>query len=357
MAKRLKTTLGKKKNASLNITAQPTKTHKSTGTHGGKRRLKKSTSPAAHSGRRETGLGLWNRNIFTDPFFTDPFEDLFHMPSFENFMSTAKDLTKNALKRVKDIEKTTPVEGSNYSRSTYRTTSNVAGETKGELVSQESLINFDEKGRKFTEKRKTSENAKDRVMKTTHIKMIDNKGIKHMKRRNLDSGEEYEHNEYKNMNEKDLHKFNEEFRKGIKGGLAERRALANESMLPAIASSGLETDRDRYALALPGYGGDRLGMFNYGLANPWDRFGMLKDMMGGFGDIDRMFDRDRFGLGDFGRFSRDRDYGIGTPTSVGDHERNLFGKKAGMSSFDRSSEKGRAETTNAEHATTTRRGR
>jgi len=216
MAKRLKRHLHKKK-VSGKKEVKPSKTEQETrlDTERGTRRERKPSMQ--EGGRRSREFGLLNRNIFNDPFFNEPWEDLFNFPSVENIISTARNLTNRALKGMRDVERTTPAEGTKFSRSFYRSSSNVGGDTKGELISQESVSNYDEQGRKFTEKRKTYENVKDKVLKTTHVKMIDDKGIKHMKTRYIDSGEEYEHTDFKHINEKDLHKFNEDFRRGIKG--------------------------------------------------------------------------------------------------------------------------------------------
>jgi len=360
MTKRLRRHLTRAKKIVKKKSENPKTTEKdiSTSSESGTRRMKERKSSSASEGERgRMRFGLMNRNIFNDPFFTDPWEDLFNFPSVEKIMSTAKNISKNALKSVREMEKPLVGEGSRYSKSFYRTSSNLGGDTKGELISQETATNYDEHGRKYTEKRKSYENVKDRVLKITHSKMIDDKGIKHMKTRNLDTGEEYEHDEYKHMSERDSHKFYEDFRKGIKGGLAAHRALGAETSFPALGSApGFDMDRDRFGLAHPG-SWERPGQMNYGLqASPWDRFGMMRDMLGDFDRINSIFDRDRLGLSDFGRLGhRDREYGIGTPTSVGDLDRNISVKKGISFSESKPSEKVKLHQVPVEQDSSSRR--
>jgi hypothetical protein len=290
MVKRLKTkaSRGSRQSHTESVTGQ-----KSTSQRGA------STRTPGTMGIKPSSVGLFNRNIFNDPFFTDPWEDLFNFPSFDSMINKAKEITKKAIKEVEHPTKGSI--GSKYSRSHYRTSS---GDNKGELISQESITDHDEKGRKFTEKKKTYENLKDRTVKTTHTKMIDNKGIKHMKTINLETGEEYEHNDFRHMSEKELDEFNKDFRKGIKGGLAQAQ---------------LERGRD-FNIPRLGWDMDRHGIF--GMDRPYGAWGNMFPSLGDFG----------YG-GDYGfpRYhalgsSNDRS---GTPTSAGEQDRHPYRKSNG----------------------------
>lgn len=167
-------------------------------------------SSARDKGAR-TGLSLFNKNMFTDPFFSS-WDDLFNIPSFEDITHKARDLAKKAIKGTRNIDTSTP--GSHSSRSFYRSYSHEGGkEPQRELISQESRSNVDEKGHVYTERWKTCE--KGNTKKTTHTRMIDDKGIKEMRTHNLDTGEEYLHTDYKKLSEKEQNNFLNNFERGI----------------------------------------------------------------------------------------------------------------------------------------------
>ncbi len=160
---------------------------------------------------------FFNRHIFDDPFFTEPWQDLFNFSSFNDMVEKARDVTKNAMKGARVMQKNidTSHPGSYTSKSFYRTISGRPGEPeKREVISQETSTNVDKQGRKFTELWKNYE--KDDEKKTTHSKMIGDKGVKEMRTHKLKTGEEFEHIDYRHMNEKDLHNFNSEFDRGIR---------------------------------------------------------------------------------------------------------------------------------------------
>jgi len=212
------------------------------------------------------GMTLFNRNIFNDPFFTAPWEDMFNFPSIDDMIHKAKDMTKSAMraadKMSKDVDTTHP--GSYSSKSFYRTmTSGPGQEPHREVISQETVTNVDDKGRKFTEKWKNLE--RDNVKKTTHLKMIGDKGVKEMRTQNSRTGEEYEHIDYHLMNEKDIHNFNSDFDRGIR---------KVRTMLPTTGGMGggfmgsMLPDIDRFGMGMPGitpgyfpsFGYERLGL-------------------------------------------------------------------------------------------------
>jgi hypothetical protein len=232
-------------------------------------------------GQPSTGLSLINRNIFRDPFFTEPWEDLFNIPSFDNILSTARDLTKNALKSAENIKKgriDTSHPGAYSTKSFYRTfTSEPGQEPRREVVSQETVTNVDKEGKKYTEKWKNYEKGSE--VKTTHTKMIDDKGVKEMRTHNANTGEEYEHVDYKKINEKDLNNFNSEFNRGLRNvsGIMPSTGFNVPSFRNMLSDIG---GRDFGFGGLGGLGGH----FGH-MHSPLDRFGLP---MGEFGsDFDQ----------------------------------------------------------------------
>jgi hypothetical protein len=182
---------------------------------------------------------FFNRDIFKDPFFTEPWHDLFNFKSFDDLVGRAKEMTKNAMKGAREIQKNvdTSHPGSYSSKSFYRTMSGGPGmPEKREVISQETVTNVDDQGRKFTELWKNYEKGDHK--KTTHSKMIGDRGIREMRSRDMKTGEEYEHIDYKHMNEKDLHNFQSDFERGVRNV---------KNMMPSASSlSNLLPDMSRF---------------------------------------------------------------------------------------------------------------
>lgn len=191
----------------------------------GRRSMERETRGSVERGGRRrgttsTGLmptGFFNRNIFQDPFFTENWEDLFNVPSVNDLMTRARDMTKDMMRSAnlsqRRIDTTHP--GSYTSKSFYRTTTSGPNRSPHrEVISQELITNVDDQGRKYTERWKNLEH--DNMLKTQHTKMIGDKGIKEMRSQNKDTGEEYEHIDYRHLNEKDLQNFHSEFDRGLR---------------------------------------------------------------------------------------------------------------------------------------------
>ena len=181
-----------------------------------------------------TKLGLFNRDVFKDPFFTEGWGDLFDFGSVDNMFDKARDISKKAIKTAnlmtKNVDTSHP--GNYTSKSFYRTYSSGPGhEPKREVISQETITNVDDKGRKYTELWKNLE--KENEKKTTHTKLINDKGVKEMRTHKLDTGEEYEHIDYRQMNESELNNFNNEFEKGVK---SVKQILPSKTIFPSLLS-------------------------------------------------------------------------------------------------------------------------
>jgi hypothetical protein len=107
--------------------------------------------------------------------------------------------------------------GTYTSRSQYRRSiRDRSGKDRGENITQEKTVYIDDTGKKYIDKIKTYEDDANKQRKVTKCKFIGDKGIKTMITNNLETGEEYVHDEYKNMNESQLKDFNEEFTRGVR---------------------------------------------------------------------------------------------------------------------------------------------
>jgi hypothetical protein len=230
--------------------------------------------------------GMFDRNIFRDPFFTENWEDLFNIgSSFNDIIHKARDMTKSTMRGAdqKNIDTSHP--GSYTSKSFYRTYSGGPGQQgKREVVSQETITNVDEQGRKFVERWKTHEHGNEK--RTSHQKMIDDKGIKEMRKQLLDTGEEYEHIDYRKLNDKEINNFNSEFERGLRhirdilpsqqmlGMTGMPRAFRN--MLPDTSRmfGGMDRDifsdhhHDRFGLPMGDMGYDQHGTRSSDITRP-----------------------------------------------------------------------------------------
>jgi hypothetical protein len=187
---------------------------------------------------------FFNRDIFKDPFFTEPWQDLFNFKSFDDLVGRAKEMTKSAMKGARESQKNvdTSHPGSYSSKSFYRNISGGTGRPeKREVISQETVTNVDDKGRKYTELWKNYEKGDHK--KTTHSKMIGDRGMREMRSRDMKTGEEYEHIDYKHMNEKDLHNFQSEFERGVRNV---KNLMPSASSLTSLLPDMTRLDRDLF---------------------------------------------------------------------------------------------------------------
>lgn len=176
------------------------------------------------------------RDIFRDPFFTENWEDLFNVPSsFDEILNksrqVAKNVMRNAEKNVKNIDTSHP--GSYTTKSFYRSSHSGPGkEARREVVSQETTTNVDAKGHKYTERWKNHE--KNNMKKTVHSKMIDDRGVKEMRKHDLSTGEEYVHTDYRKLNEKEYNNFNNEFERGIRSSQMSMPSISPPSLFRGL---------------------------------------------------------------------------------------------------------------------------
>lgn len=183
-----------------------------------------------------------NKDIFKDPFFTE-WGDIFNTPSVEDMIHKTQNKMKKDLRETerstKNVDTSHP--GSYFSRSVYRTNSTGFGKPQHEVISQETVTNVDDKGQKYVEKWRAHE--KDNFRRTSHAKLIDDKGIKEMRSHNFDTGEEYMHTDYKRLNDKDLNSFNNEFDTGIR---RVRNTLLSPRALPSLLDKPLTSMLDPF---------------------------------------------------------------------------------------------------------------
>jgi hypothetical protein len=174
----------------------------------------------------ETGMSLFNRNIFNDPFFNDPMDSIF---SFQRGMNDMFNRAFNNFGNMWENFENQP--GTSSSKSVYKSHTTQIGKNppKGETIQERTVTHIDPKtGKKYTEKEKCYENIEDKVKKITTTKFIDDKGLKTYKTHNYKTGEEYEHNDYRNMTENEFDNFNKEFDSEMKN-VKERKQLGQSS--------------------------------------------------------------------------------------------------------------------------------
>lgn len=75
------------------------------------------------------------------------------------------------------------------------------GQPHKETYQTQSIKQTDREGRSIQEKQQAYQNTKSGLQKAAHERLLDEKGLKVVKARNMQSGEEYEHNLYRGMNE------------------------------------------------------------------------------------------------------------------------------------------------------------
>lgn len=77
------------------------------------------------------------------------------------------------------------------------------GKPHKEEFSSQSIKQTDKQGKKIQESQNAYQNSSTKVQKAAFERLLNDKGHKFVKERNLNSGEEIEHNIYKGMNEGD----------------------------------------------------------------------------------------------------------------------------------------------------------
>jgi len=172
--------------------------------------------------------------IFRDPLFTPALEDLFDR-DFLSFNRIAKQFDYLKRKMLRDVNNVIHnrhmlhnhggknnenelIESQHpatcISKSFYKTSGSDPNSNK--MISEERITRIDDKGRKFTEKKKTYENLKDNIRTETHSRLIDGKGITEVKTRKIYSNDVKEEKKLKYLKEEELSQFDQEFETGFK---------------------------------------------------------------------------------------------------------------------------------------------
>jgi hypothetical protein len=76
---------------------------------------------------------------------------------------------------------------------------------------QSQSINQIKDGHKISEKQEAYKNSKTGVQKAAHQRILDDKGTKQIRKRNIKTGEQEEHNIFKGIKEEELDQFNESY--------------------------------------------------------------------------------------------------------------------------------------------------
>ncbi len=76
-----------------------------------------------------------------------------------------------------------------------------SGRPQRETYQTQSIKQTDQDGKKIKEKQQAYQNSKSGVQKAAHERVLNDKGVKIIKARNSNTGEEYEHNVFKGLKE------------------------------------------------------------------------------------------------------------------------------------------------------------
>jgi len=75
------------------------------------------------------------------------------------------------------------------------------GRPQKETYQTQSIKQTDNEGKKIQERQQAYQNTKSGIQKAAHERLLNDKGVKVVKGRNVQTGDEYEHNMYKGLNE------------------------------------------------------------------------------------------------------------------------------------------------------------
>ena len=151
-----------------------------------------------------------------DPFYND-------LDNYDNFFGDFQDISQPStgvntrsnqgrnLSHDFTINSNSP-NSSCFSRSfVSKSTYDGTGEPKKEVFQQETYSKVDEKGKKIKESKAAYENTYKGIQKAAHEKVIDEKGHRIVKEKNLNTGDDLEEVYYKGINQDDLENFNKEY--------------------------------------------------------------------------------------------------------------------------------------------------
>jgi len=85
------------------------------------------------------------------------------------------------------------------------------GQPKEESYQSQAIKHFGEDGHNISERQEAYKNSMTGVQKAAHQRLLDDRGTKLIKERNINTGEQSEHNIYKGIQESDLSGFNKEY--------------------------------------------------------------------------------------------------------------------------------------------------
>ena len=184
-------------------------------------------------GRGGNDYGRDNGRINRDPFynfdmcaamdeFDDPFEHMFgggfRMP---NIFQDVERMMQENMRMIGDAQNPNQRGGQLMARGnnpgTFITKSYVSrinyanGEPEKEVYQSQSINQFGQDGHKIQEKQEAYKNSRSGVDKASFQRQLDDKGVKCIRQRNRNTGEQNEHNIYKGFEENDLENFNRNY--------------------------------------------------------------------------------------------------------------------------------------------------
>ena len=86
-----------------------------------------------------------------------------------------------------------------------------SGQPKEESYQSQAIKQFGEGGHSISERQEAYKNSMTGVQKAAHQRLLDDRGTKLIKQRNINTGEQSEHNIYKGIQESELSGFNKEY--------------------------------------------------------------------------------------------------------------------------------------------------
>ena len=87
----------------------------------------------------------------------------------------------------------------------------IDGQPHQECYQSQSINQIGQDGHKISEKQEAYKNSRTGVQKAAHQRILDDKGIKQIRKRNINTGDQEEHNIFKGMREDEMDSFNKNF--------------------------------------------------------------------------------------------------------------------------------------------------
>ena len=85
------------------------------------------------------------------------------------------------------------------------------GQPHQECYQSQSINQIGQDGHKISEKQEAYKNSRTGIQKAAHQRVLDDKGLKQIRQRNINTGAQEEHNIYKGMKEDELDNFNQNY--------------------------------------------------------------------------------------------------------------------------------------------------